>query len=554
MSAAAALSRLERLRLAFGGDAAAQRLMLLRRLAHARLSSAREVRRLHEALCFARAYPDDEAVRAQAEAMLARFAHRADLRAHRAALADSGIAGTAIHYRFFHAQAEWLASRWPQRLRLDRSDGEAEARIAKALPLLVTPVEAQALVEARLPGYAALDRLRGREPDAVFWLRRIAAMPGDGFTREAFSDAVDASFVLEPGPDTPSRSAAHFMAAPVSFSCPGPARGRPDLRAELDCAPRALRRLSRREGEALAELACAAMATRERALAAFSYAHPRDAWLVDDGEGLAYAFIGVRPERRHPLAAIYGGLTLRNQVPIGYVQADIVGATAAVAFNTFDSFRGGEAAWTFARLLSAIRLAFGCTSFTLEPYQLGRDNDEGIDSGAWWFYRKLGFAPRDAGTRALERQERARLARRPSHRSSAGVLRRLAEHHLFFDLDPRRPHPLPPLAALGLQAGAALATRAGGDRERAVAEASAELMRCCGLASLAGFSRDERRAWQQLAPLVVRFDLDRWREDERRALVDLIRAKGATGERDFVARHRAHGRFDAALYRRLGRE
>ena len=40
---------------------------------------------------------------------------------------------------------------------------------------------------------------------------------------------------------------------------------------------------------------------------------------------------------------------------------------------------------------TALRLAFGCTSFSIEPYQLGRDNDEGIESGAWWFYRKLGF-------------------------------------------------------------------------------------------------------------------------------------------------------------------
>ena len=54
--------------------------------------------------------------------MLARFASRADLRAHRTALADSGIAGTAIHFRFFAGQALWLAERWPAQLRLDRDD------------------------------------------------------------------------------------------------------------------------------------------------------------------------------------------------------------------------------------------------------------------------------------------------------------------------------------------------------------------------------------------------------------------------------------------------
>ena len=39
---------------------------------------------------------------------------------------------------------------------------------------------------------------------------------------------------------------------------------------------------------------------------------------------LAFGLLGMIPERRHPVAALYGGLTLRNGVPIGYVQADIV--------------------------------------------------------------------------------------------------------------------------------------------------------------------------------------------------------------------------------------
>ena len=35
------------------------------------------------------------------------------------------------------------------------------------------------------------------------------------------------------------------------------------------------------------------------------------------------------PPRRHALASVYGSLTLRNGVPIGYAQADVIGASAA---------------------------------------------------------------------------------------------------------------------------------------------------------------------------------------------------------------------------------
>ncbi|HEX6018227.1 MAG TPA: hypothetical protein VFZ28_09010, partial [Burkholderiaceae bacterium] len=233
-------------------------------------------------------------------------------------------------------------------------------------------------------------------------------------------------------------------------------------------------------------------------------------------------------------------------------QADVLGTSAALSFNTFDSFRGAEAARTFARWLAALRALFGCTSFTLEPYQLGADNDEAIESGAWWFYAKLGFAPRDAGTRALAARERARLQRRPGHRTSPAVLRQLARRHLFFDLDPAAPRPLVTLAAVGDAVGAALTARAGSDRERGVDEAAAELLRLCGATSPRALpNAAAREALRRLAPLVLLLAPQRWQPTERRALLELARVKAARSERDFVAAWQAHPRLDAALLRRL---
>jgi hypothetical protein len=544
------LAALERCRLEFGPKAAGVKLALLKQLARSRLRSARAVRRLHEALCFMRAYPDDAKVLAQVQGMLAGFARRADLRAHRAALADTGIAGTSIHYRFFAGQAQWLAASWPDRLRLDRSDECAEERIARALPPILTHAEATALNELKPPGYVALDRLRGPgETDAVFLLRCIAAMPGSGFTREAFVDTVDASFVLASGPDTPSRTAAWFSGAPIVFRRDPPPRARPELRAQIERAPRSVRRLPVRSALLLIDLARAAMVTRERSLEAFSFANAHDAWLVDDGDGLAFAFMGVIPERRHALASCYGGLTLRNGVPIGYLQADLTGASAALSFNTFETFRGGEAAFTFARWLAALHHGFGATSFSVEPYQLGKDNDEGLESGAWWFYAKLGFRPRHKATLALAQQEIERAQRLPRHRTTPAMLKRLAQQHVFFDLDAAHPRPLVPLAALGMRSGAALSARAGSDRKAAVDEAGAELMRQCGLKSLRGFSQDQREAWRRLAPIVALLGVAAWTDDERRALVEVIRAKGGRSERDYVARYLALPSLDAAVLR-----
>ncbi len=547
----AALRALERCKDRYGAGCAEVKLALLRRLERADLRSARTVLRLHEALCFLRAYPDDARLLAQVERMLARFALRADLRRHREALADSGIAGTAIRYRFFWSTLRWLAQRWPQLIEIDRDEPEVADELAAALPLLLTRAEAEALKHLDLSAFAAMDRLRARgESAAAFLARRIAAMPGDGFTREAFHDAIEPSYELEPGLDTPARTHANCAAAPRAFQQAPLRRARPDLRAELARAHRSERRLAAREAETLIDLARGAMLTRSRDLDAFAYGNPRDVRLIDDGGGLAFALIGVVPERRLLLASTCGYLILHNGVPIGYGEAFVIGRCATMTFNIFESFRGGEAAYTLCRTLAMVRHLFGAESFSFDQYQLGRGNDEAIASGAWWFYYKLGFRPLAAGARRLMRRELARMRSNPGHRSSAATLRALAESHMLFDFDRARRPSLPPLAEPGLRVGDALAKRAADARERVLAQCSRDAMRLTGLRSLRGFSAGERLAWQRWAPVVM-FALpgvSRWSPAERRALARVIRAKGGRDEYEFLARFAAHPKLARALF------
>jgi hypothetical protein len=540
------LSSLEALRAQYGRGAAARKLGLLKAL-QAPLRTAREVERLHETLCFLRAYPDDGRVLAATESMLARFAARPDLLRHREALAGTGIAGTAIHYRFFAPTARWLASLWPRQLRLDRDDDEAAERIAAMLPLLATEAEAAWLRTARPDAWAAIDALRGADTDATFLVKRLAALPGDDRTREFIADGIDASFTLQPSRDTPARTLARCAFAPRAFRRQPFAQVRPDLRAEIARAPRRIRRVTARRGAELIALARAAMVTRARDLNAFAYGDPRDVHLVDDGGGLAFALIGTEPARREWLPATYGLLTLQNGVPAGYCQLDVAGPSAAVSFNVFETFRGSEAARTFARLLALAHHVLGARSFSIEPYQLGLGNDEGIDSGAWWFYTKLGFAPRDAAARRLARREVARRSRRKGYRSSDATLRELARAHLFLELDPRQRHGLPPVRTLGRRVAAAVAAT-GLDREAAIARLDARARALVGADRLAGLTRGERLSWQCWAPVIaVLPGIDGWTAADRAALADVVRAKGGRSELEFLDCFRTHPRLAAAL-------
>jgi hypothetical protein len=546
------LRRLEATRLAYGPGHARAKLALLRALQRARLASAREILRLHEHLCYLRAYPDNRAVLAWVVRMLRDFAARADLARHRDALADSGIAGTEIRYRFFWPTARWLAARWPECLAIDWDNVDEPDRLAGALPLLVTPVEAIWLRQHAPAPREALDRLRGpRSPDGTFYVHRVAALPGDDFTREAFFDSLDTPLTLRPGRGTPSRTLAHHDRAPAVFSGRPPQRGRPNLRYALTQPPQSVRTVSRKEGRRLIDLAQEAMVTRSRDLDAFAYGDARDVRVVDDGAGLQWAVIGMVPERRPVLRASYGLLTLRNGVPLGYVQADVLFQCVDIAYNTFETFRGGEAAHVFGRLLAAFRHLFAATSFTIEPYQLGDHNEEGIESGAWWFYYKLGFRPRSAAIARLARAELARMRSDPRHRSSERTLTRLAKDYLYFEVDGARAPHWPHLNALGARIADRFGARSGADREDAVAECVRDAMRRLAVPRVQ--SAHARQAWERWAPIVAALPgIARWRATERRALGRIISAKGGWRESDYLARFDAHPKLGSALRRFTG--
>jgi len=541
------LSRLESLRATYGDRAAATKLELLRVLDATHINSAARVARLHEVLCFLRAYPDDQRVLAKVTRMLEGFERRADLRQYRDELTDSGIAGTDIHYRFFWSTALWLAQRWPERLTLERDDEEAIERLDKALPLILPAAATEWFNAGTLPALPVVDRLRDAQTDASYVVTHLARMPGDGFTREAFADALDLPFVLSPGRDTPSRTLAHFPSVPTAFQQGPLMRHRPDLREAVKTGPKAVRLLSPEAGAQLIELARASMVTRERDLMAFEYGDPQDVRLVDDGDGLAFGFCGVIPERRFLLPALYGALTLKNGVPIGYVQVETIGRFAAISFNTFETWRGAETAHVFSRLLAAVHRLFGATSLSIEPYQLGHDNAEGIETGAWWFYYKLGFRPKASVARRLVSQELARQRDDPAYRSSEEALLKLAEWHLFFELDSARSHGLPPVQEILHQAVLTLAARGAGERAEQSCERDA--LERTGLKSLDGFTADERLAWKRWAPIVASLpEIARWSPAERRAVAEVVRAKGARRETTFVEKFAQHPKLVKALF------
>jgi hypothetical protein len=538
----AALARLASLRGSYGLDTAATKLDCLRVLESATLRTSADVLHLHELLCFLAAYPDDEATFARVDRMLQVFSTRTDLQRFRPAFVNSGIAGTDIVYPFFASTARWLAARWGERLTVAWDEGESTSDLETRLPLLTTWAERAVFDEPPLPMREWLDRLRGAETDAAFLVRRSAEVTGTTLLGDQLYDELNLTLTLAPGSDGPSRTTARAPRRQVATQA-GPLRtARPDLQAAAREEVRHVSDVPRRDAERLIDLARCAMVTRKRDLYSFAAADPRDVRMVDFGDGMEFVLYGVRPEQRLLFDAVYSFLMLRNGVPIGYALASALWRSSEIAFNMFDTFRGGEAGLVYGRVLAVMRSLFDADTFTIYPYQLGHENDEGLESGAWWFYYKMGFRPKNAAVAALARREAERVTSRRTYRTSLATLKQLVCANLFLFLDRERQDVigLLPTDRIALAASDLLGSRFASNRERATATLADEAAERLEAGPWRQWPDGERLWWERWAPIVALLDTPSWSPPDRASLVEVIRAKGARREGAFVTRFDSH--------------
>jgi hypothetical protein len=569
------LTRLEGAKSRFDSGHAPRVAKLLSQLAKLRFDDPQHLIRFHECLLFLRAFPHAASHIPRVEHLLNTFHLRIDkLRAAHADMTvfddfdTSGIAGTTMQDTLSFDVARWLVRRLPSN-RISPNmeiawddywdDYQSERARSSLWPRFIPLLEEDAEVEANIPWQRWLDAARGRENPLPWLIDRFEHLPLPARQRAELYDSL--RLPLRWRLENLKLSRTRNFVRPSRFyfhNAPLIQRSEVSLSRELSQPAPKLEKLSHADGESVMHSIREIMVVRYRELYGTTLGDPRSVVRANLGRGVVMHFWGLPSDRRLPLRAYLAGYTLKNGVPINYIEAIGLCEWIEVGFNTFYTYRQGETAWIYAQALRCLRALTAANCISIYPYQIGQNNDEAIDSGAFWFYRKLGFRPGRADLLRLCENEEKKIAANPKYRTPPRTLKRLAEAHMFYELPAVKSVPAAAVKGdwdafsprnLGLLISRRMAREFEGDSQK-IRQASSTAMARALKITRARWTQAQRQSlenWSLLLALIA--DLARWAPGEKQQLTRIIRAKSAPNEMSYLRLTQHHPRLRAELLR-----
>jgi hypothetical protein len=513
------------------------------------IRSARTLREWHDLMLFLEAYPRSTEEHRIAQAELERVAVIASALMARSesglyGLINTGLARAPLQSTFSYPLVDWMVREWPGAVELFQVDASLE-ELRELLRPLLPAVEQETLDQPVEDAYQLLEEVFGssRVDQLKGLLSALRALPVSTALRTLLfarmqvyvkaEGAVDLSMSEVRGPI----DAVHLRS--------GDQRSAVDTKAIISMPVGRPLRLRERDKERLVHTARVVLATLHRETEPITY--PSDVELFDLGDGLRIGLYYLHLEQRLPFDSYVGFMAFKNGVPLAYGGAWIFPGRSKVGINVFPALRGGESAWFFAQLLRLYHHRFDVDLFEAENYQLGHHNPDGLKSGAYWFYYRLGFRPRSARHRRSAEQQFTRLSKDRSHQVPLPLLRELVEAGLELTLrEPR--YPLVDTAALTRAVQRHVVERYTGDRTQALAAASERSHQVLPLGPRSGWSTAELHAlalWSLVLDQLP--DLERWPLNARKALVEVLRRKAQPNETAHQDLLRKQGRLLEAL-------
>jgi len=511
----------------------------------------------HDILCFMQAYPGNAALARLVDDELAGFARRIDLfrlinGPEDDRIDDTGMVGTIIGYPYSYLMARWLAGNYGSDVDIDWDDYRErdDDPVSSLLSLFALQMENDGVDDENLTGEEwVLNALACGQSSLAWLLEKIDSLEVPSTVKQYLYDNAELGlkWSLNRGA---SRTLAKKPAGTVYYQKTALIKPRIDLRKTAARSRPGLKLLGEKDGAKIIDILIGALLLRHRELYPATFANPGEVYESSPGRGLRIFILGMRPEDRMPLETNYSALLIKNGVPIGYGIAVLFFQRCEIAINVFDTFRSGEASIIFDHFFRVFYHSFGARAFIMRRWQIGHENEEGLQSGSFWFYYKLGFRPMDPAINEFASAEARRINSDKSHRSDLRTLKKLALCDMLLDLraNPGRPFKELPVADLGIAVTRSVAGDFAGNGHKAEKFMQKKVAGALGNPEIEKWNRLEKAQFRRFSPLIgIIPDLAKWTSTEKLALLNIIRAKAAPREIAYVMLLRKHKRLETAL-------
>lgn len=275
-----------------------------------------------------------------------------------------------------------------------------------------------------------------------------------------------------------------------------------------------------------------------------TYANEEEVALFDMGRGVDIALYPMIPQRRLPLESYIGYIAFKNRIPVAYGGGWIFLYRSKIGINVFPAFRGGESAFLFCQVLRLYHHHFNVKKFIVEPYQVGKNNTEGLRSGAFWFYYRFGFRPSSEKLEEVAAIEFEKIRDEKNYRTPFPVMKQLANYNLELNLSPERKYADADPIKISEAVTQFINQRFHGNRREANEWALTKLFSQLRIRDFLSWSPGEIRAFNNLSLLAcVMNDVSHLKDNDQNTLLKLLRLKGGRHERDFILAAQRYWKF-----------
>jgi hypothetical protein len=419
----ASVGKLFSIRNQYGREPALEKLQLLNSISIKKIKSKKAAQTLYATLLFLQAYPDNKTVYRQASQLLQGLKEYVDNNENlQYRLYNTGITGTTVCAAFSFEIVKWLRKTRASAIKFNSFES-SDAAIQSFISVLMNKAESEIFQDGNA-------EWKG-------WLK-ILQKPGEDLLDQLI-DIFDSSNIRHEVKDEIWNAIGINVEINFTSHCCLPeglintfyhrSLVRKKIKKESRLKPIPFK-LTNEEAEQIIDCSRMILVRHLREIDPISFTAAKLVTYYHLPRGISIALMEMVPERRHPIDSYMGYTVFKNGLPVAYAGSWILFNSGRIGLNVFPDYRGGETRFIFEQVLQLHAKVYHLKRFTVDPYQIGKDNSDGIYSGAFWVYYHAGFRPLEEIQKQLAETEAAKIQTDKKYRSPKAVLKTLANSRL----------------------------------------------------------------------------------------------------------------------------